>query len=131
MSEFSYLRLVANEVHFRFAWLRSCRRWNFNFWCLFRFLHQDIDKRSLLVLKNWRQLWDRRCRWGGSFDENDLVMFLWWRCWWNVLWGFVFRGFRWWNVNVNMFMNDRMRSRDSVSRRWIALSGTRRRRIIR
>ena len=90
----AYLRLVPDEVHFRFGWFGWCRRRYVDLRCFLWFLDQDIDQSFLFIgwgeCRNFGHGW---WRWCGRLNEHYLIMFLWWRRGWQMLAWCVVRGF--------------------------------------
>jgi len=103
----AYLRLVPDEVHFRFGWFGWCRRRYVDLRCFLWFLDQDVDQSFLFI--GWRECrdvghsWWRWCR---RLNEYYLIMFLWWRRGRLIFAWCVVRGFWRWHVHVYVFMYD-------------------------
>ena len=104
----AYLRLVPDEVHFRFGWFGWCRRRYVDLWCFLWFLDQDVDQSFLFI--GWRECrdighsWWRWCR---RLNEYYLIMFLWWRRGRQRLAWCVVRGFWRWYVHVYVLVYNR------------------------
>lgn len=101
-----YLSLISDEIYFWFRWLGRRRRGNGNLWSFIRFLHQHINEGFLFWwwcnVWNFRHLW---WRWSWSFDEHNLVMFLWWWRWGDWPFWSIISWFRRWNVYIHMFVH--------------------------
>lgn len=104
---FLFLRLVPDEVNFRFGWFGWCRRRYVDLWCFLWFLDQDVDQSFLFI--GWRECRDvghSWWRWRRRLNEHYLIMFLWWRRGRQRLAWCVVRGFWRRYVHVYMFMYD-------------------------
>lgn len=98
-----FLRLVSNEVNFRFAGLRGRGRGYRDFRRVFRFLDQNIDQSFLFVLWLNRNYWRGWRWWAWCLDEDDFVVFLSLRDRDRTLRSEFFR-FWWWHVDVDVLL---------------------------